>query len=152
VIAAPAQARYAASERYFYGGIGGDGSHAKDGSGRVDDSLVMPFGLRPEGMTALDTLAGELAGAHFDNVAAEGHTDRLGSTAYNPTLSQSRADAVKTRRVTTGHLDPTKITAVGKGESQPVTLPDQCQGGASAQVIACLQPDRRVVIEVAGSR
>lgn len=124
---------------------------------RVNYSAASLFGfdqsaLRPEGMAALDTFAGELAGARFENVAVEGHTDRLGTSGYNQTLSQSRADAVKAHLVTAGHVDPAKITAVGKGESQPVTLPDQCKGGASAKVIACLQPDRRVVIEVTGSR
>lgn len=124
---------------------------------RVSYSAASLFGfdqsaLRPEGKAALDTFAGELAGARFENVTVEGHTDRLGTTAYNQTLSQSRADAVKTHLVAAGHIDPAKITAVGKGESQPVTQLDQCKGGASAKVIACLQPDRRVVIEVAGSR
>jgi OOP family OmpA-OmpF porin len=93
-----------------------------------------------------------LAGASFDKVTVEGHTDRLGTTAYNQTLSQSRADAVKSHLVAAGRIDAAKVTAVGMGEAGPVTLPDQCKGAASAKVIACLQPDRRVVIEVTGSR
>jgi len=40
----------------------------------------------------------------------------------------------------------------GKGETQPVTGPDECKGPKSAKVIACLQPDRRVEIEVVGTR
>lgn len=124
---------------------------------RVSYSAASLFGfdqsaLRPEGKAALDTFAGELAGARFDKVTVEGHTDRLGSTAYNQTLSQSRADAVKSHLVTAGRIDAAKVTAVGLGETGPVTLPDQCKGAATAQVIACLQPDRRVVIEVTGSR
>jgi len=39
-----------------------------------------------------------------------------------------------------------------KGESQPVTKADECVGGKSAKVIACLQPDRRVEIEAVGTR
>jgi OOP family OmpA-OmpF porin len=86
-------------------------------------------------------------------VTVEGHTDRLGTPDYNQRLSQERADAVKAYLVSTGKVDPMKITAVGKGESNPVTSPEACRGAAAtAALIACLQPDRRVEIEVSGTR
>jgi OOP family OmpA-OmpF porin len=108
--------------------------------------------LKPEGKAALDTFAGELAGARFETITVQGHADRLGSTAYNQTLSLARADAVKSYLVGTGKVDGAKITTMGKSESEPVTLPDACKGPMSAPVVACLQPDRRVEIEVVGSR
>lgn len=109
--------------------------------------------VRPEGRTALDSFAAELAGTSYSNIVVEGHTDRLGSTAYNEKLSMQRAEAVKDYLVRNGRVDPSKISAVAKGESEPVTKPQDCKGNAkSAALVACLQPDRRVEIEVSGTR
>jgi OOP family OmpA-OmpF porin len=109
--------------------------------------------IRPEGKAALDTFLREMQGSSFEFVVVEGHTDRLGSTAYNQKLSQERADAVKAYLVGTGGLDPAKVTAVGKSESMPVTKTEDCKGQAqTAKLVACLQPDRRVEIEVSGTR
>ena len=109
--------------------------------------------LRPEGRAALDTFARELQGTQFDTITVEGHTDRLGSTAYNQRLSTQRADAVKGFLVASGKVDAGKIASAGKGESTPQTKPGDCKGNAAnAKLIACLQPDRRVEIEVVGTR
>ena len=105
------------------------------------------------GKTALDRFARELQGTQFQQVSVEGHTDRLGSEAYNQRLSTRRADAVKAYLATPGGIDATKVSAIGKGESKPLTRPDECPGSKpSAKLIACLQPDRRVVVEVTGTR
>ena len=45
-----------------------------------------------------------------------------------------------------------RINASGKGEMQPVTRPDDCKGAQSVKVIACLQPDRRVDVEMSGTQ
>ena len=125
---------------------------------RVSYSAESLFGfdkstVRPEGMTALDGFAAELAGAQFDSVTVEGHTDRLGSTTYNQSLSEQRAEAVKNYLVTQGKVDPAKIKAVGMSESNPVTKPEDCKGNTQSKtLIECLQPDRRVEIEVSGTR
>ncbi|MFZ2986478.1 OmpA family protein, partial [Ideonella sp.] len=125
---------------------------------RVSFSAESLFGfdkaqLRPEGKAALDTFARELQGTQFSTVQVEGHTDRLGTPAYNQTLSMSRAESVKSYLVTSGQVDPAKLAAVGKGETMPVTKPEDCKGNrASPALIACLQPDRRVEIEVIGTR
>ena len=109
--------------------------------------------LQSAGRSALDTFSTELAWVRYDQITIEGHTDRLGSSAFNQQLSQQRADAVKAYLVTQGKLDPTKLLAVGKGEAAPVTLAETCRGQRqSAALIACLQPDRRVEIEVSGTR
>jgi OOP family OmpA-OmpF porin len=110
-------------------------------------------GVRDEGKAALDGFAKQLDGTRFETITVEGHTDRLGSTAYNQKLSQERADAVKSYLVSAGRVDPVKINAVGKSESMPITKPEDCKGTApTAKLISCLQPDRRVEIEVAGTR
>ena len=44
-----------------------------------------------------------------------------------------------------------RVYTEGKGSKQPVTKPNQCKGPKSAKVIACLQPDRRVDIEIIGT-
>lgn len=125
---------------------------------RVTYSAESLFGfdkatIRPEGKTALDGFATELAGASFESVTVEGHTDRIGSTAYNQKLSLERADAVKAYLVSTGRVDAGKINAVGMGEGAPSTKADDCKGNAkTAALITCLQPDRRVEIEVTGTR
>ena len=109
--------------------------------------------IRPEGRSALDQFMTELAGTQYDVINVEGHTDRLGSDAYNLKLSSQRAAAVKNYLVATGGLDAAKISAVGQGESSPVTKPEDCKGTKpTPKLIACLQPDRRVVVEVVGTR
>lgn len=109
--------------------------------------------LRPEGKAALDKFAGELAGTRFETITVEGHTDRLGSQVYNQKLSQRRADAVKDYLVASGKVDAAKVSSVGASESKPITQAEDCKGSKpSPKLIACLQPDRRVEIEVVGTR
>jgi OOP family OmpA-OmpF porin len=109
--------------------------------------------VRPEGKTALDAFSTRLDGASYQTITVEGHTDRMGTDAYNQTLSDERAASVKNYLVTSGRLDPAKINAVGKGESTPVTQAADCSDKLGrAQLITCLQPDRRVEVEVTGTR
>lgn len=109
--------------------------------------------VRPEGRAALDSFSNQLRGASYQSITVEGHTDRLGSTPYNQALSNERASTVKNYLVTSGKLDPSKISAVGKGEGSPVTQAAACPDNQSrASLITCLQPDRRVEVEVSGTR
>ena len=109
--------------------------------------------MRPDGKAALDTFASELRGARFNTIVVEGNTDRLGSTTYNQKLSEQRAQAVKAYLTNTIGIDGSRISAVGKGETNPVTKPEDCKGNkATPALIACLQPDRRVDVEVVGER
>ena len=109
--------------------------------------------IRAEGKAELDGFAKQLQGTRFDVVTVEGHTDRLGSTAYNQRLSEQRANSVKTYLVTSAGVDASKVSAVGKGESTAVTKPEDCKGTKpTPKLIACLQPDRRVDVEVVGTR
>lgn len=125
---------------------------------RVSFSAETLFGfdksaMRDDGMSALNAFTQELQGTQFDQIVVEGHTDRLGTATYNQTLSNERAATVKSYLVNTGKLDPVKISTVGKSETMPVTKPEDCQGQqANAKLIACLQPDRRVEVEVTGTR
>ena len=91
----------------------------------------------------LDEVAAKLiAHPEFELVIVTGHTDRIGSDAYNLKLSERRANAVKAYIITKG-IDATRLKAVGKGKSEPVV---ECKGVRGKAAIACLQPNRRVVI------
>jgi OOP family OmpA-OmpF porin len=88
-------------------------------------------------------------------ILAVGHTDRIGGDAYNQKLSEKRAAAVKEYLVAKG-IEANRVYTEGKGEKQPVTG-DKCKslGKDSAKtkaLIDCLQPDRRVDIEVIGTK
>ena len=109
--------------------------------------------LRPEGMAALDGFGRELQATRYESIRVEGHTDRMGSDAYNQTLSTRRAETVKNYLVTTGKVEPSRISAQGMGEGQPATAAGACPDSmARTARIACLQPDRRVDVEMTGTR
>jgi len=107
--------------------------------------------LKSEGQQALDSFANNLQGVNYDLIIAVGYTDRIGSETYNKKLSVRRAEAVKSYLVSRG-INPDQIFTDGKGEANPVTG-DTCKGTrATRDLINCLAPDRRVEIEVAGTR
>jgi OOP family OmpA-OmpF porin len=109
--------------------------------------------VKPAGKQQLDKLAADLRGANFDVITVTGHTDRIGSHAYNMKLSTRRAEAVKTYLVQSAGIPAGKIAARGTDGSDPVTKPGECKGKkATKALIACLQPDRRVEVEVSGTR
>jgi len=106
--------------------------------------------LRPEGRQQLDELAAKANQINLEVILATGHTDRIGSDSYNQSLSQRRAAAVKDYLVSRG-LDAQRVYTEGKGESQPVTGTSCDNVSARNALIDCLQPDRRVEIEVIGT-
>ena len=107
--------------------------------------------LRDEGKAKLDELVAKAGQIKLEVILAVGHTDRLGSAAYNQKLSERRANAVKDYLVAKG-IEANRIYTEGKGKTQPVTG-DTCKGNAKTKaLISCLQPDRRVDIEVIGTK
>ena len=111
--------------------------------------------LKDSGKQRLDQLADQIKDADVDEIVAVGHADRIASEGYNQKLSEQRAQAVKDYLAQRGTKANT-ITAEGKGELQPVTGGD-CQKmgperGSNKKLVACLAPDRRVEIEVLGTR
>jgi len=106
--------------------------------------------LRPEGRLALDDFLVKIKDINPETIMAVGHADRFGSDDYNQRLSEKRVESVKGYLVGKG-IEPNRMNTEGKGESQPVTKAGECDGAKSAKVIACLQPDRRVEVEVVGT-
>jgi len=109
--------------------------------------------IKPDGRQALGKFAADLKTMRFESIMVTGHTDRIGTEAYNLALSTRRAEAVKAYLLGTSALTEGKIVVRGVGESQPVTRPQDCKGRhATPPLIACLQPDRRVDVEASGTR
>jgi|KBSSwiStaDraftv2_1062776.scaffolds.fasta_scaffold11351_8 OOP family OmpA-OmpF porin len=106
--------------------------------------------LKPEGMKKIDDIASRLTGANVQLINAIGHADRIGNDQYNKQLSEKRAAAVKEYLAQKG-IETSKVRSEGRGESDPVTG-DQCKGMKGSKLISCLQPDRRVDIEVRGEK
>ena len=62
-----------------------------------------------------------------NSVVIEGHTDSEGTDAYNQTLSENRANSVKTWLVSAG-IDGARLQAIGHGESKPVASNETDEG------------------------
>jgi OOP family OmpA-OmpF porin len=109
--------------------------------------------LQADGKQALDKLLQELKEVNVDAVQVTGHTDRLGSAAYNAKLSTRRAEAVRNYLVQVGGMPANLVTATGVGSAQPETAASDCKGmKASQALITCLRVDRRVEVQVLGSQ
>lgn len=106
-----------------------------------------PSDLLPEGRKTLDDLISKINSGYatVESIALVGHTDRLGSEQYNYNLGLRRAETVKAYLEKGGIV--AEISTSSAGESQPVTT--DCVGNkATAELTACLQPDRRVTVEI----
>ncbi len=92
----------------------------------------------------LDQISNALKGdASVRQVAIIGYTDRLGSDKYNRKLSEQRALSVKSYLVSSG-IEANRLGAQGRGEANPVVM---CTDKKRADLIQCLEPNRRVEIE-----
>src|SRR5574337_104288 len=98
--------------------------------------------LKPEGKAKLDDLVDKIKGIKLEVIIAVGHTDSIGTVAYNQKLSVRRAEAVKAYLESKG-IEKNRIYTEGKGKSQPI---------ASNATAAGRAKNRRVEIEVVGTR
>lgn len=124
--------------------LGADGLFRFDGATEAD--------LLPDGRKKVEALARDIRqnfGA-VHNIVVTGHTDRLGTDSYNDTLSLERANVVRALLVSQG-VEGARIRAIGMGKRQPVVT--DCEGAQpTPSLVSCLQPNRRVEIEVTGGR
>ena len=86
--------------------------------------------LRDLAKTQLSNVAAALGSYPDDPIVVEGHTDSQGSEGYNRKLSQKRADTVRSYLINQG-VAPDRITAVGKGENEPLASNDSAEGRAN---------------------
>ncbi|MGB3276986.1 MAG: OmpA family protein [Castellaniella sp.] len=98
--------------------------------------------LKPEGKQVLDQVAQQAGSVNLETVIATGHTDSIGTEAYNQKLSERRANTVKQYLISKG-VPADRIYAEGKGELQPVASNKTREGRAQ---------NRRVEIEIVGTR
>ena len=98
--------------------------------------------LKPEGKAKLDDLVGKVKDINLEVIIAVGHTDSVGTDAYNQKLSVRRSEAVKAYLVSKG-IEKNRVYTEGKGEKQPVADNKTSEGRAK---------NRRVEIEVVGTR
>lgn len=98
------------------------------------------FDLQPSAREALAKFSGIVLAHPGLKMQVEGYTDSVGSDSYNQTLSENRANSVRAYLIAQG-IDPTSITAVGYGKSNPVASNDAAQGR---------QQNRRVEIIISG--
>ena len=98
--------------------------------------------LKPEGKAKLDDLVGKMGAINLEVIIAVGHTDSVGSDAYNQKLSIRRSEAVKAYLTGKG-VEKNRVYTEGKGEKQPVADNKTSEGRAK---------NRRVEIEVVGTR
>jgi OmpA-OmpF porin, OOP family len=101
--------------------------------------------IQPQGRTELTAIAAQLTDSKAAIIQVIGHTDRIGSEADNQALSQRRAQTVRELLIQNG-VAAESLSAHGVGESQPLkqcsdTLPHD-------DLVACLQPNRRVEVVV----
>jgi len=96
--------------------------------------------LKPDGKKSIDDAIVKMKQVDVEMVIATGHTDSIGTDAYNQKLSERRATTVKEYMVSQG-IPAAKITTLGKGETQPVATNKTSEGRAK---------NRRVDIEFKG--
>jgi OOP family OmpA-OmpF porin len=98
--------------------------------------------LKPAAVASLNSLAGKVKSLTLEVIVAVGHTDSVGTDAYNQKLSIRRAEAVKKHLVSQG-IEARRIYVEGKGEAQPVADNKTAEGRTK---------NRRVQIEAIGTR
>jgi OOP family OmpA-OmpF porin len=98
--------------------------------------------LKPDGKAALDELTTRLQGMNLEVIIAVGHTDAIGTDAYNQKLSIRRAESVKHYLQSKG-IDANRIYTEGKGKTQPIASNKTKEGRAK---------NRRVEVEVVGTK
>ena len=107
--------------------------------------------LNAAGRSTLDAFVGKIRGLDTQSVMAIGYADRMGSDASNQVLSEERVNSVKSYLVAKG-IPADRVRTRAWGETRPSTAAAECKDGNNPRNVACMQADRRVFIEISGSR
>lgn len=104
--------------------------------------------LRNEGQSQLSAIASKLLNTpNIGKIIISGHADQLGDAQGNLQVSKQRAQTIRTYLVGKG-VPAELVVAQGEGSRKPLVNCDLQQ--PRAQLIKCLEPNRRVEIEVRG--
>ena len=106
--------------------------------------------LREQGKQKLDEIAAATKDARVEEVVAIGYADPIGSEQYNEKLSAARAAAVREYLVQKG-VQPDRIKSEGRGETREFSA-GNCAKLTGSKLIQCFEPNRRVDVELLGSR
>ncbi len=106
--------------------------------------------LRPEAEKGLKYIAIQIRSMkHVDKIRIVGYADRIGTDQYNDKLALARAESVEKYLTAELPIKLSKYVVHSKGESDPNV---KCIGfETTPNLVDCLQPNRRVEIEVIGS-
>jgi outer membrane protein len=96
--------------------------------------------LRPESITELERVVTFMGDVPFAKAMVEGHTDSVGSEAYNLALSDRRAKAVFDYLSSRG-VDPARLSSVGKGESAPIADNSTAEGRQQNRRVMLIRTD-----------
>lgn len=84
--------------------------------------------IKPQFEGEVDKAARFLAQYPHADAIIEGHTDSNGTDEYNQRLSQRRAETVKQALIHKHGVNPSRLTAVGYGESRPIATNNTADG------------------------
>ena len=114
---------------------------------RLDGNTLFAFAkadLTPAGKQAIDAALKKAPTLLITPLKITGHTDDQGSSKANYDLSFKRAEAVRKYLQAKGHH--LAIDVAGRGETEPLV---KCNAKLpKAELVKCLQPNRRVDVEV----
>ena len=108
---------------------------------QVTNDILFDFNstaLRAESRSTLRDLAANIQRYPDETVTVEGHTDNVGSSTFNQTLSENRANSVRSYLIEQG-LASSRISAYGYGETRPKSTNSTPEGR---------QLNRRVEIKI----
>lgn len=105
--------------------------------------------LTPESQSILDTIATDLNKYPRLRIELQGHTDSSGSDQYNLTLSQQRADSVRTYLIEQG-VPATRLVARGYGEGQPIDDNKTAEGRSRNRRVVMFVVDNPGDVQVEG--
>ena len=103
--------------------------------------------LTPDGIAALDQLLQSTSGKTFSTMTVIGHTDPIGTEAYNLDLSRRRAEAVRDYLLSKG-LKVDQVNIVGAGAADLVVPAEACTGKTGTALQTCYAANRRVTVEL----
>lgn len=107
--------------------------------------------LSAAGRATLNDFVARMHGLESQTVLAIGYAGRIGAESPDRALSDKRLGVVKAYLVGKG-IASGRVHTSAREKIQADTRAGECRDAGNARNVACLQPDRRVFIEISGTR